>query len=68
VDALTNLNARPIQIAKLAHELKSLGVHIIASGSELKPDGLSTTDMDPEPSEIVPDAAVRMVELVSRGY
>jgi hypothetical protein len=68
VDALTNLNGRPAQIAKLAHELKASGVHIIASDSELKQDGLSTAQMDPEPSELAPDAAVRMIEFVSRGY
>jgi intracellular sulfur oxidation DsrE/DsrF family protein len=68
VDALTNLNGRPAQIAKLAHEVKASGVRIIASNNELKQDGLSTAHMDPEPTELVPDAAARMVEFVSRGY
>jgi hypothetical protein len=68
VDALTNLNGRPAQIAKLAREVKASGVHIIASDAELKQDGLSAVQMDPEPSELVPDAAARMIELVSRGY
>jgi len=68
VDALTNLNGRPAQIAKLARDLKASGVHIIASDSELKQDGLSTARMDPEPSELVQDAAGRMIEFVSRGY
>jgi hypothetical protein len=35
VDALTNLNGRPGQIAKLTHELKASGVHIIASHNKL---------------------------------
>jgi intracellular sulfur oxidation DsrE/DsrF family protein len=68
VDALTALSGRPAQIAKLANELKASGVHIIASDSELKQDGLSASRMDPAPSELVPDAAARMIELVSRGY
>jgi hypothetical protein len=68
VDALTNLNGRPSQIAKLAREVKASGVHIIASDNELKQDGLSTAQMDPEPNELVPDAAARMIEFVSRGY
>ena len=68
VDALANLNGRPEQITKLIHEVKASGVHIIASDSELKQDGLSSARMDPEPSELVPDAAARMIEFVSRGY
>jgi hypothetical protein len=68
VDALANLNGRPEQITNLIHEVKASGVHIIASGSELKQDGLSNAHMDPEPSELVPDAAARMIEFVSRGY
>jgi hypothetical protein len=68
VDALTNLNGRPAQIAKLTHELKASGVHIIASHSELKQAGLSTAHMDPEPSELVPDAAAQMISFVLRGY
>jgi intracellular sulfur oxidation DsrE/DsrF family protein len=68
VDALTNLNGRPAQIARLVHELKASGVHIIASESELKEDGLSSAHMDPEPTELVPDTAARMIEFVSRGY
>jgi intracellular sulfur oxidation DsrE/DsrF family protein len=68
VDALANLNGRPAQIAKLVHEVKASGVHIIASDSELKQDGLSSARMDPEPSELVPDGAARMIEFVSRGY
>jgi intracellular sulfur oxidation DsrE/DsrF family protein len=68
VDVLSNLNGRPAQIAKLAHELKASGVQIIASDSELKQDGLSAAQMDPEPSELVPDAGARMIEFVSRGY
>jgi len=62
------LNGRPAQISKLAQELKASGVHIIASDSELKQDGLSTAHMDPEPTELVPDAATRMINFVSRGY
>lgn len=68
VDALTNLNGRPAQIAQLARDLKASGVHIIAYDSELKQDGLSTAHLDPEPCELVQDAATRMVEFVSRGY
>ncbi len=68
VDALSNLKWRPPQITKLAHELKASGVRIVASDSELKEDGLSTAQMDPQPSEVVPDAAARMVEFVSQGY
>jgi intracellular sulfur oxidation DsrE/DsrF family protein len=68
VDALTNLNGRPAQIAKLAHELKASGVHIIASDDELEQEGLSSAHLDPEPTELVPDAAARMIEFVSRGY
>src|SRR5580704_15891261 len=62
VDALTNMNGRPTQIAQLAKELKASGVHIIASDSELKQDGLPAARMDPAPSELVPDGAARMVE------
>ena len=68
VDALTNLNGRPAQISKLIHEVKTSGVHIIASQGELKKDGLAGAAMDPEPDEQVPDAAVQMVEYISRGY
>lgn len=68
VDALANLNGRPAQIAKLIHEVKASGVHIIASDSELKQEGLSNARMDPEPTELVPDAAARMIEFVSREY
>jgi intracellular sulfur oxidation DsrE/DsrF family protein len=68
VDALTNSNGRPAQIARLVHELKASGVHIIASDSELAQDGLSSAHMDPAPNELVPDAATRMIEFVSLGY
>ena len=68
VDALTNLNERPPQIAKLAREVKASGILIIASDKELKQNGLSTAHMDPVPSELVPDGAARMIEFVSRGY
>jgi hypothetical protein len=68
LDALANLNGRPAQIAQLAHDLKASGVHIIASDSELKQNGLSTAQMDPEPSELVPDADAQMIAFVSRGY
>jgi intracellular sulfur oxidation DsrE/DsrF family protein len=68
VDALTNMNGRPTQIAQLAKELKASGVHIIASDSELKQDGLPAARMDPAPSELVPDGAARMVEFVVQGY
>jgi|HubBroStandDraft_6_1064221.scaffolds.fasta_scaffold648301_1 hypothetical protein len=68
VDAFTNLNGRPAQIAKLAHDVKDSGVRIIASDSELKQDGLSSAKMDPEPSELVPDGAARMIAFVSQGY
>jgi hypothetical protein len=68
LDALSNLNGRPAQIAQLAKELKASGVHIIASDSKLKQDGLSTARMDPAPTELVPDAAARMIEFISQGY
>jgi hypothetical protein len=68
VDALTDLNERPLRIAKLAREVKASGVHIIAADNELNQDGLSTTQIDPMLSELVQDAAVRMIEFVSRGY
>jgi len=68
VAALTDLNRRPAQIAKLARELKASGVYIIASNGELKQNGLSTAKMDPEPNELVTDAATRMIEFVVRGY
>lgn len=68
VDVLSNLNGRPAQIAQLAKDLKASGVHIIASDSELKQDGLSAARMDPAPSELVPDAAARMIEFISQGY
>jgi len=67
-DALTNLDGRPPQIAKLVRDVKASGVNIIASDNELKQDGLSTAQMDPVLSEIVPDAAARMIEFVSQGY
>ncbi len=41
---------------------------MIASNNELKQDGISAARMDPMPSDSVPDAGVRMAELVSRGY
>jgi hypothetical protein len=68
VDALATLNGRPAQTAKLIHGAKASGVHIIASVNELKENGLSSARMDPEPSDLVPDAAARMIEFVSRGY
>jgi hypothetical protein len=68
VDALTNLNGRPAQIAKLIREVKASGVHIIASKGDLKNDGLSGAALDPEPNELVPDGAVQMIEYMSRGY
>jgi hypothetical protein len=62
------LNGRPAKIAKLVHEWNASGVHVIAFDNELKQDGLSTAQMDPEPGELVPDAAARMITFVSRGY
>jgi len=68
VDALANLNGRPPQVAMLIHEVKASGVHVITSDSELKQEGLSNARMDPEPGELVPDSAARMIEFESRGY
>ena len=65
---VTYLNGRPAKIAKLVHEWNASGVHVIAFDNELKQDGLSTAQMDPEPGELVPDAAARMITFVSRGY
>jgi hypothetical protein len=68
VDLLTDRNGRPSQIADLAREVLASGVHIIASENALKEYGLSSAHMDPQPSELVPDAALRMTEFVSQGY
>jgi intracellular sulfur oxidation DsrE/DsrF family protein len=68
IEALTNLSGRPSQLAELAREVKASGVHIVASDNELKQGGISAARMDPTPSDLVPDAAVRMTELVSQGY
>ena len=67
-EALANLNGRPSRIAKLAREVKSSGIQIVASANEFKQEGISAASMDPTPSDLVPDAAVRMAELVSQGY
>jgi hypothetical protein len=48
--------------------VKASGVRIIASNSELTQDGISGAGMDRMPSDPVPDAGVRMAELMSRGY
>ena len=68
VDAIMDLSERPPEIAKLARDLKSSGVRMIASGDTIAQYGLPTSSLDPKPDEIVTDAAVRIAELISEGY
>jgi hypothetical protein len=68
VDALTDSNVRPAQIANFARDAKASGVRIIASKNELDQANAPTAHMDPVPTEIVPDAAATMAELASKGY
>jgi hypothetical protein len=68
VDALTDSNVRPLQIANLARDAKVSGVRIIASKNELDQASAPSAQMDPVPTEIVPDAATTMAKLVSKGY
>jgi hypothetical protein len=59
---------RPPEIVRLAREVKSAGVRIIASTDALKEQQISVATLDPKPTDLVDDSAVLMTELVSKSY
>lgn len=68
VEALGSLRARPTEMVQLERAAKASGVRIIVSGAALKQYGVPADRLDPKPDEIVPDAVVRLAELISQGY
>jgi hypothetical protein len=70
VDALASVPGlvRPPEIVQLAREVTASGVRTIVSGNALQQYGMPAASLDPKPTELVPDPALRMTELVAHGY
>lgn len=61
-------SGRPPQIAAMAREAQHAGVRIIVCRNSIDQMGIPVDKIDPKPDEIVPNAIVKLSELVSQGY
>ncbi len=62
------ITAKPPQIGKTIQEAKEAGVHIMICAEALKKFNIPQDQLEPGVEEVVPNAIIKLSELVSQGY